>query len=166
MEQRFYKVRLPSGRVIGPLDLERIKLFIFKGKITGLEMARLYPTGDWKDINTYPEIADLLMQKLEGKLVIENAPVDLPEATEEENAPELEAQDSGITIDQAPPPPQTPGVSSTQTGTPVLDATSVALNREGMTQSKTTPNTESEATIVMTAHDERTIIYSPEDEKK
>jgi tetratricopeptide (TPR) repeat protein len=73
MEQRFYKVRLGSGRVLGPIDLDRIKALIYKDKISGLESVRLYPNGDWKDINSYPEIADLLLAKLEGRMIVPGA---------------------------------------------------------------------------------------------
>ncbi len=63
-----YKIKLSSGRVLGPLDLERIKLLILKNQITGVEVAREYPQGDWKDINQIREIAELLMVHAEGKL--------------------------------------------------------------------------------------------------
>ncbi|MGE4232084.1 MAG: tetratricopeptide repeat protein [Bacteriovoracia bacterium] len=67
-QQKFYKVRLQSGRVIGPIDLDRVRLFIVKNQISGLEQARVYPDGDWQDINRFPEIAKLLLAKLEGSL--------------------------------------------------------------------------------------------------
>ena len=63
-----YKVKLPSGRVLGPLDLERIRLLILKNQIIGKEMARQYPKGDWQDINTFYEIADLLASHAMGEL--------------------------------------------------------------------------------------------------
>ncbi|MBY0469915.1 tetratricopeptide repeat protein [bacterium] len=66
---RLFKVKLSSGRVLGPLDLERIQLFVLKGKITGNEQAREYPEGEWRSVNQVPEIADLLVQKAQGKLV-------------------------------------------------------------------------------------------------
>lgn len=57
-----YKVKLSSGRVLGPLDHARISLFIKKGQITGVETVRLHPDGSWVDINTVPSLAELLLQ--------------------------------------------------------------------------------------------------------
>src|SRR6185437_7637226 len=63
-----YKVRLASGRVLGPLDLEQIRAFIRKGQITGVEIAREHPDGEWLDINLFDPIAAMLIGKAEGKL--------------------------------------------------------------------------------------------------
>lgn len=63
-----YKVRLNSGRVLGPLDLGRIRKLIKKGKITGDEQARHYPEGEWFPIRQESEIADILVAVLEGRL--------------------------------------------------------------------------------------------------
>jgi tetratricopeptide (TPR) repeat protein len=65
---RCYKVRLSSGRVLGPLDIERVHLLIFKNKIIGNELARECPDGEWKDINLIPELSELLIAKIEGRL--------------------------------------------------------------------------------------------------
>lgn len=61
-----YKVRLVSGRILGPLDLDRIWIFIQKHQIVGKEIAREHPQGEWVDINAIPEIADLFVKQLEG----------------------------------------------------------------------------------------------------
>ena len=63
-----YKVKLESGRVLGPIDLERVRLLILKKHILGKELGRIYPTGDWVAIGTIPEIADLLVSHAAGKL--------------------------------------------------------------------------------------------------
>jgi tetratricopeptide (TPR) repeat protein len=63
-----YKVKLSSGRILGPLDLEKIKLLILKNHITGAEVAREYPQGEWIDINQIPLVAELLVLHAEGKL--------------------------------------------------------------------------------------------------
>ncbi|MGZ3709618.1 MAG: tetratricopeptide repeat protein, partial [Bdellovibrionota bacterium] len=65
---RFYKIKLASGRILGPLDLERIRLLILKNQITGEETGREYPQGDWKSINAIPEIADLIVARASGDL--------------------------------------------------------------------------------------------------
>lgn len=63
-----YKVKHHSGRVLGPLDLERLRKLILKDQITGTELAKEYPDGIWQDINRIPDIAELLFQKASGKL--------------------------------------------------------------------------------------------------
>jgi tetratricopeptide (TPR) repeat protein len=57
-----FQIKLFSGRVLGPLDLERIRLLIGKRKLFGNELARALPHGDWVDINSVPEIADLFVE--------------------------------------------------------------------------------------------------------
>ena len=59
-----YQVKLSSGRVLGPLDLGRITQLIVKKQITGEEVARLNPVGEWKPITQFPEIVSLFLVKL------------------------------------------------------------------------------------------------------
>ncbi len=66
--EQLFKVKLTSGRVLGPLDLERLRLLILKNQISGVETARRYPQGEWEDINAIGEIADLLVKKASGQL--------------------------------------------------------------------------------------------------
>ncbi len=66
--KRLFKIKLGSGRVLGPLDLERIRQLILKNHVTGKEVGREYPSGDWKDVNKIPEIATLLVAKAKGEL--------------------------------------------------------------------------------------------------
>lgn len=68
MSERLYKIRLASGRTLGPIEISRIELLVYKDKIIGTESARVYPRGDWKDINLIPEIADIFLSKATGKL--------------------------------------------------------------------------------------------------
>lgn len=65
---RKYKIRLDSGRVLGPLDLERIRLLVLKSRIVGGELAREHPNGEWKSVSHFPEIAQLILAKVEGRL--------------------------------------------------------------------------------------------------
>lgn len=67
-DRQKYKVRLASGRILGPLDLDRVRALIMKNQITGVETARALPRGEWKDINAIPELADLLLSKAKGDL--------------------------------------------------------------------------------------------------
>lgn len=66
--QQQYKVKLSSGRVLGPIGLDRIRILILKGQISGVEVAREHPVGEWADINSYVPIADLLVKKALGTL--------------------------------------------------------------------------------------------------
>ncbi|MBS1963325.1 MAG: tetratricopeptide repeat protein [Bdellovibrionales bacterium] len=63
-----FKVKHHTGRILGPLDLERIKKLILKNQITGVELAKEYPNGIWQDINRLPELAELLYLNASGKL--------------------------------------------------------------------------------------------------
>jgi tetratricopeptide (TPR) repeat protein len=63
-----FKVKIASGRILGPLDLERVRQLILKNQIVGTEIAREYPRGDWVDINSIPLIAELLVARAEGRL--------------------------------------------------------------------------------------------------
>ncbi|MCM2278046.1 MAG: tetratricopeptide repeat protein [Oligoflexia bacterium] len=79
-----YKVKLASGRVLGPIDLERIRLLILKNRITGVELAREHPTGEWRNINSFAPIADLLVARAEGRLVSESGASELMGGAEAE----------------------------------------------------------------------------------
>lgn len=63
-----FKVKHHSGRILGPLDLERLKKLVLKNQITGIELAKEYPNGLWQDINRIPDLADLLFRHASGKL--------------------------------------------------------------------------------------------------
>jgi tetratricopeptide (TPR) repeat protein len=66
--ERTYKVKLESGRVLGPLDLHRVRLLILKDQIQGSEQVRIVPSDEWIHISLIPEIADLLIQHAQGLL--------------------------------------------------------------------------------------------------
>lgn len=63
-----FKVKHQSGRILGPLDLERLKKLILKNQITGIELAKEYPDGLWQDINRIPDLAELLFRHASGTL--------------------------------------------------------------------------------------------------
>src|SRR5688572_5525452 len=65
MEQPLiYKVRLHSGRILGPIGLSRIWQLIKKKEIQGNEQARSCPYGEWKPIHQFSEIAELLVHDI------------------------------------------------------------------------------------------------------
>lgn len=71
-----YKIKLSSGRVLGPLDLGRIRALILKNHVVGTELAREHPVGEWQDINLFAPIAELLVSHAKGTLMIDST---LPE---------------------------------------------------------------------------------------
>lgn len=73
---QLYKIKLSTGRILGPLDLERARLLVRKNHIIGSELAREYPDGDWKEIGQIPPLADLVIAKAEGRLGGINEPSD------------------------------------------------------------------------------------------
>jgi tetratricopeptide (TPR) repeat protein len=72
MQEKLYKVKLENGRILGPLNLERIKLFIFKDVFTGGEQACLYSENNFKSINEFSEIADLFLKKTNNTLSLDS----------------------------------------------------------------------------------------------
>ncbi len=60
---QYYKIKLVSGRILGPLDLKRVRLLVSRNRIIGTETAREYPQGEWIDINQISAIANLLLEK-------------------------------------------------------------------------------------------------------
>ncbi len=63
-----FKVRLSSGRVLGPLSVSRVRELILAGQLLGGEQAREHPVGDWKELGAHPEIAELLLKNAMGEL--------------------------------------------------------------------------------------------------
>lgn len=82
MNELKYKIKLASGRVLGPLELERVKLLILKKHITGSELAREVHPGnsagqkkdDWRPIQEIALISDLLLAQIAGKLTATPSP--------------------------------------------------------------------------------------------
>ena len=100
-----YKVKLESGRVLGPLDLKRIRLLILKNQIMGREVARVYPSGEWVNISSIPEIADLLVARAAGVLTKDSG-FDSTNATRAtSSATHILPGATGIFSIEPPPPP-------------------------------------------------------------
>ncbi len=69
---KLFKIKHSSGRVLGPLELDRVAKLIEKGEIVGGETARAHPDGDWTEIEKIAELNELLQRKLRGELVTGN----------------------------------------------------------------------------------------------
>jgi hypothetical protein len=63
-----FRIRLHSGRVVGPLGLAEVYALIRKGHVTGVEQACQAPSEDWRDINDFPLIAEGLLAMSEGRV--------------------------------------------------------------------------------------------------
>src|SRR5688572_29890851 len=62
-----YKVKLNNGRLLGPLDFERVQALARKGHFLGKEATSVTPFSDWREFSSFPELAELLLQKIEGE---------------------------------------------------------------------------------------------------
>jgi hypothetical protein len=59
-----YRVRLNSGKIIGPLDLQEIKTAINTNRFKSNVDFQYYPVGDWNKIESFNEIIDYLSQDM------------------------------------------------------------------------------------------------------
>ena len=55
-----YRIRLKNGRVVGPFKIEDFGELYAKGHILGSEDCQVFPTGDWKPINSFENIRDVI----------------------------------------------------------------------------------------------------------
>lgn len=63
---KYYKIKHATGRILGPIDLDRIEKLIYKNQISGEELAREYPEGEWVPANSLLEINALLLRRAQG----------------------------------------------------------------------------------------------------
>ncbi|MGZ3686556.1 MAG: hypothetical protein ACXVCI_22080, partial [Bdellovibrionota bacterium] len=62
---RTYKIRITADRVLGPLDLDRVKQLVMKGRVQGKEPTSVEPFNSWTPFASFPELSELLLKKLE-----------------------------------------------------------------------------------------------------
>ncbi|MBF0297642.1 MAG: tetratricopeptide repeat protein [Oligoflexia bacterium] len=55
-----YRIKMTSGRIIGPLILEQIKELFEKSYVEGEEECQIFPNGSWKSIKEFDEIKPFL----------------------------------------------------------------------------------------------------------
>ncbi len=110
-----FQIKLSSGRVLGPLDLDRIRLLIAKQKLLGNELARELPHGDWVDINSVSEIADIFVEAALSTRAVSRPPAKPVFSPDDANAPTLQlspeqqaasTQILGAAASPEPSPPQ------------------------------------------------------------
>ena len=64
-DQTKYKIKISGSRTLGPLDFERVKALVMKGKILGKEPTATEPFYQWKAFSSFPELGQLLLEKLQ-----------------------------------------------------------------------------------------------------
>lgn len=119
MRKKKYRVRLESGRELGPIDLDRIERLISKNQIRGEEWcleveddSKRIP--EWRPIRQYSEVAEILLRKLAGKL---DAPrLGEPSESSEVNVEVDDTQFQGSTVILGQP---LPGIASGSPGAPI-----------------------------------------------
>lgn len=77
-----YKIKLVSGRILGPIDLERVRLLVKEDQIHGEELAREHPQGEWMSINQIPALGEILVAHAQGLLGGKTASVATEESPE------------------------------------------------------------------------------------
>ena len=55
-----YRIRLQNGRVIGPITALELPELVAKKHIDGSEDFQLFPTGDWKKVDNFPDLEEML----------------------------------------------------------------------------------------------------------
>src|SRR4051812_19584355 len=63
-----FKIKLETGRVLGPLDLERVRRLVRKGIVKGGELAREHPKGEWRDIALIPALAEIFLKVAQDRI--------------------------------------------------------------------------------------------------
>lgn len=63
--KKTYKIRIAQDRVLGPLDFDRVKALVMKGRILGKEPTSVEPFQAWLPFGSIPELSELLLRKLE-----------------------------------------------------------------------------------------------------
>ncbi|MGZ3694185.1 MAG: hypothetical protein ACXWQO_08285, partial [Bdellovibrionota bacterium] len=60
-----YKIQLSPDRTIGPIDYERVRALVMKGRIQGNEPTSVEPYTTWKPFSSFSQFGELLLKKLE-----------------------------------------------------------------------------------------------------
>lgn len=63
---RLYKIKIAPDRTLGPLDFERVKMLVMKGRVQGQEPTSAEPFHAWSPFASFPELSELLLKKLEA----------------------------------------------------------------------------------------------------
>jgi tetratricopeptide (TPR) repeat protein len=73
-----YRIRLKNERVIGPFSNEEIGELLLKGHIEGTEMCQQFPIGDWKPVQLFTDLSEIIKTIQNKKLRTEDSEADYP----------------------------------------------------------------------------------------
>ena len=59
-----YRFKLSNERIIGPFGLDEINELKTKKTLVGIEEIQIFPAGEWKKIDSYPEVKIIFEQDL------------------------------------------------------------------------------------------------------
>ena len=65
-----YRIKLKEGRIVGPFTKEQIGELYIKKRINGTELGQYFPAGDWKKIDDFPELAQLIVDIIAKKITL------------------------------------------------------------------------------------------------
>lgn len=147
---RKYKIKISPERTLGPLDFDRVQALVMKGRIQGDEPTAIEPFAAWAPFSSLPELAELLLKKMEvdkgGKNTAPKQQAKAPESTRTIMSseptktmtgiddPPAEKQTGSFGIPTlvnlpAPVPNENPDLEKTSVNIPVPSTTgSIALN--------------------------------------
>jgi tetratricopeptide (TPR) repeat protein len=60
-----YKIKISPARTLGPLDLERVRALVMKGRLLGDEPTAAEPFTAWKPFSEFPELGQLMLEKID-----------------------------------------------------------------------------------------------------
>lgn len=67
-----YRIKLKSNRIVGPFEVGQVAELFQKGHVKGNEEAQVFPSGEWKSAQEYPELKRLFLDLLEGNIKSED----------------------------------------------------------------------------------------------
>jgi tetratricopeptide (TPR) repeat protein len=163
-----YKIRLETGRVLGPIDADRIAKLIRKGHVRGNEVARAHPEGVWKPLAHHPELADLMLAVASGTSTPEQT-----RGTGERIAEPVQTQILAATKILAPEVSSESPANSPQSPLPQPENSGIAISLEELSQA-TKAEEPSEPTravagpVVVENHEpeDHTVVASPIDDEE
>lgn len=68
MMKEKYRIKLRSGRVVGPFHANQVAELYLKGHIDGSEQCQSFPVGDWLTFESFPQLKSLLLKLASGEL--------------------------------------------------------------------------------------------------
>ncbi len=63
-----YRIKLNSGRVIGPFASNQVGELYQRGHIDGTENAQIFPIGDWTPLQNFPELKSIILKLINGEI--------------------------------------------------------------------------------------------------